>query len=126
MKSIRLVAMAAGACLLLSLLSCDKINGAMKNVEGKVAGQVLSSSGHGRGYVSVELVPAGDGGEANSTLAEEAGNFMIEEVTPGTYTLHVKDAGGTELPSDTPTVKVGPGRTMEVNITLTDAPAPAS
>ncbi len=125
MKSIRLVAIAAGVCLLLSLLSCDKINGAMKSVEGKVAGQVMNSSGHGHGYVTVELRPVeGTGAEANSGLAEESGNFLIDEVTPGTYTLHVKDAGGNEMPSDTPTVKVGPGRTMTVNVTLADkAPA---
>jgi hypothetical protein len=119
MKSIRLLAIAAGACLLLSLLSCDKLNGAMKDVKAKVAGQVLYSSGHGRGYVTVDLVPIKDG-EANSGLTEEAGNFLIDEVTPGTYQLHVKDASGTEIPSDTPTVNVGPGRTMTVNVTLAD------
>jgi hypothetical protein len=124
MKFLRFTAVVLSLFLVASVMSCDKINGAMKNVEGKVAGQVLSTSGHGRGYVSVELIPVKDG-EKTSTLAEESGNFLIDEVVPGTYTIHVKDVGGNEIPSDTPEVKVGPGRTMTQNVTLSDA-APAS
>jgi hypothetical protein len=117
MKAIRLLAV--GTCLLLLLLSCDKLQGAMKNVEGKVAGQVMYSSGHGRGYVTIKLVPIKDG-EATQDVTEESGNFLIDQVTPGTYQIHILDAGGTEIPSDTPTVTVGPGRTMTVNVTLSD------
>ncbi len=127
MRVTRLIAIAAAVCLLLSLLSCDKLSGAMKQVEGKVAGQVLNSAGHGRGYVSVILVPS-DGTDTIVALTEEAGNFLIEEVPPGEYTLHVRRSGedSDELPSDTPTIKLGPGRTLTKNIMLTDEAAPAS
>jgi hypothetical protein len=109
---------------LLMLGSCDKLSGAMKSVEGKVAGQVLNSAGRGRGYVTVEIVPEGtDGGKPQTTLAEDSGNFMFENVTPGSYKMFVRISGGTELPSDNPIVKVGPGRTVTQNVILTDQPA---
>jgi hypothetical protein len=112
------------AIAVIQVCSCDKISGAMKQVEGKVAGQVLNSSGHGRGYVTIELKPEG-GGDPYIGITEEAGNFLIENVTPGTYTLHVKMSGedSNEIPSDTPTIKLGPGRTLTQNVILTDQPA---
>jgi hypothetical protein len=125
MKALRVITSAIAVCLLLALLSCDKIGGALKSVDGKVAGQVLNVSGHGRGYVSVVLIPA-DGTDHIMETTEESGNFLIDEVPPGEYTMHVflsgEDSG--EIPSDTPTVKVGPGRTMTQNIMLSaDKPA---
>ena len=122
MRMLRLALIALALCAATLQLSCDKINGAMKKVEGKVAGQVLNKAGRGHGYVSVELVPADttSGNETMNTLAEESGNFMIEDVPPGKYTLHVKDAGGNEMPSDTPAVSVGPGRTMTQNVILNE------
>jgi hypothetical protein len=126
MKTVRIVTIVAGVSLLLLLMSCDKIGGALKNVQGKVAGQVLSSSGHGRGYVSVVLVPA-DGTDSFMETTEEMGNFLFNEIPPGEYTAHVYVSGekSDEIPSDTPTFKLSPGRTLEQNIILTDA-APAA
>jgi hypothetical protein len=127
MKAMRPFVIAAATMLLLSLLACDKINGALKQVEGKVAGQVLNTSGHGRGYVTVELDPT-DGSDNFVTTTEEAGNFMFEDIPPGEYVMHVKLSGeaSKELPSDTPKFKLGPGRTLTQNIVLADEPAPAS
>lgn len=127
MKLIRIVAVSAGIALLMLMISCDKIGGALKSVDGKVAGQVLYSSGHGRGYVSVILVPS-DGTDNLMTTTEEAGNFMFDEVPPGEYTAHVYVSGekSDELPSDTPTFKLGPGRTLTQNILLSDTAPPAT
>ncbi|MDQ3022938.1 MAG: carboxypeptidase-like regulatory domain-containing protein [bacterium] len=111
--------------ILLMLTSCNKLQGAMKSVEGKVAGQVLSASGHGRGYIRVALVPADPAIETLFTLAEDSGNFMFEMVPPGEYTLKamLSEKAESELPSDNPTVKVGPGRTVTMNVMLVSAPA---
>ena len=124
MTAFHRILMIATVIAALALMSCDKLSGAMKQVEGKVAGQVLNTSGHGRGYVTIELIPS-DGTEPLVSITEEAGNFMIDNVTPGTYVMHVKLSGevGVELPSETPTVKVGPGRTVTQNVILADEPA---
>ena len=126
MIAMRMLVLSVATGLLLSLVSCDKLSGAMKKVEGKVAGQVLNSSGHGRGYVSVILIPT-DGSDHFMTTTEEGGNFMFEEVPPGEYSMKVYVSGekSDEIPSDSPTFKLGPGRTLTQNIMLTDA-APAS
>jgi hypothetical protein len=122
MMSSRVLRVAAIFFLLLSLLSCNKINSAMKSVEGKVAGQVLNNAGRGRGYVQVVLTPTA-GGDDLKTITEDSGNFLFEAVPPGEYTLKVENSGGGEILSDNPTVKVGPGRTMQQNVILKDVPA---
>jgi hypothetical protein len=126
MHALRLMVIVAAICQLAMLGSCDKLGGAMKSINGKVAGQVLNSAGHGRGYVSVVLEPV-DGSDPFVTTTEERGNFMLEEIPPGEYKLLVKRSGlkSDELPSDTPTIKLGPGRTQTQNITLNDV-APAT
>jgi hypothetical protein len=78
---------------------------------------VLSATGHGRGYVTVELRPD-DGGDSLTTTTEDSGNFLFDEVPPGQYTLYVLMSNETELPSDNPTVRLSPGRTLTINVML--------
>jgi Carboxypeptidase regulatory-like domain len=127
MKTMRPIVIATALLLLFTVVSCDKIGGALKKVEGKVAGQVLNTSGHGRGYVTIELIPT-DGSDNFVSTTEEAGNFLFDEIPPGEYTMHVKLSGedSKELPSDTPTIKLGPGRTLTQNVILSDEAAPAT
>jgi len=125
MSTGRVLRFLAVVMLVALLLSCDKLNSAMKSVNGKVAGIAMNEAGRGRGYITVKLLPDG-GGDELMELADDAGNFMFDTVPPGKYVMHAYNGGGSEIPSDTPTVNVGPGRTMNQNITLKDAPAQAS
>jgi hypothetical protein len=105
------------ALLLMTVGSCNKINSAMKDVKAKVAGQAIDANGHGVGYLSVKLIPD-EGGDPYITVAEDSGNFMFEEVTPGKYTMQVLDVAKNELPSDNPHFYVGPGKTVTQNINV--------
>jgi hypothetical protein len=125
MNSVRLLLIAVLCGTVLTLASCNKLSGALKKVEGKVAGQVMNDAGVGRGYVTVKLEPTDPAaGDAIPTTTEDSGSFMFDTVPPGEYVMKVYIGQGTqtELPSDTPTVNVAPGRTVMQNIMLKAAP----
>jgi hypothetical protein len=109
------------ALLLLALAasaSCDKIGGAMKNIPGKVAGQVLDTNGRGQGYISVELINMETNTSDYKINTEDSGGFMFDEVTPGKYKILVKGLGEVEIPSDGKEFYVGPGKTITENVTI--------
>src|SRR5438067_6068486 len=97
--------------------SCDKVSSALKSIPAKVTGQVMDQNGHGRGYVAVVLVPS-HGRNTIRDIAEDSGNFFIENVPPGKYTIKIQANGGIDLPTDAKEFSVGPGKTETVNVTL--------
>lgn len=105
------------AVVLLSAAGCDKIKKGL-DVQGNIAGKVMNADGSGRGYVSVILLK--DGVEVQRQNAEDSGNFFLTKVDSGTYTFRIEPmgGGGKELPSEPMEVKLGSGKTKQVEVKL--------
>lgn len=108
--------------LLAGIASCDKVGDKLK-VAGNIAGKVLNADGSARGYVSVVLLK--DGVEVQRQNAEDSGNFFLTKVDSGTYTIKVYPMGGgdKELPSEPLDIKLGAGKTKQIEVKLLPEPA---
>ena len=108
------VVMVLGA-LALGIGSCTTL----KKIKGNVAGRVQTAEGRGMGYVSVALVDTETGSEEDRMTAEDSGSFMFREVDPSTYIIKVFTVQGDEIPSSCEEFTLGPGRTANIDVTLT-------
>jgi hypothetical protein len=97
----------------LFLVSCDKIN-----IPGMVAGQVMTEAGVGRGLMTIALIDAATGQEVQRTQSEDGGNYVLEKVPPGEYTIKVIAIGDQEYETDIEQFKLGPGKTLTKNIII--------
>ena len=95
------------------LVSCDKIN-----VPGMVAGQVMTEAGVGRGLMTIALIDTATGQEIQRTQSEDGGNYTLEKVPPGTYTIKVIAIGDQEYETDIKEFKLTPGKTLQKNIII--------
>lgn len=116
-------ALLLAAVLLLAALGCDKLN---INIPGNVQGQVINAAGQGQGYLSIKLCEATSGKEVQVMTAEDSGTFFFEKVPAGEYIVKVVNVGGSELPCDAKSFRLGTGKTVRLTVTLTSAEAQAA
>jgi hypothetical protein len=111
--TLKTLAVAMLALLLLGAAAgCNKL----KEIKGNIAGKVLNSDGSGRGYVTVVLVGE-SGSEVQRQTTEDTGNFFFSGVEGGTYSFRVENMEK-EIPSEPQTIKLGLGKTRQVEIKL--------
>lgn len=73
-------------CLLLCLSFAGSVSAQSQN--GSVSGTIKTSDGNPAAYVSVGLKNTG-----KTTQTDEKGNFLIKNVTPGSYTIKISAVG---------------------------------
>lgn len=86
---------------------------AMYAQNGKISGQILTSDGKPAEYVSIGLK-----GLKNGTVSDEKGNFTINKVKPGIYTVLASFVGVTTQEKD---VEVLENQTAQINFTLAES-----
>ena len=82
---------------------------------GSIAGRITTSDGKPAAFVSIGLKEIAVG-----QISDENGNYRINRVKPGTYTLKVRAVG---LESQENQVTVNPGQTLTLNFTLLESAA---
>lgn len=102
-----LFALAAGSLVVLLLVTAT---GLAQSFKGKVAGEVADTTGRVLQGAQVELQPGGF-----STVSDSQGNFTIENVAPGDYTLTVTYVGFSPFSSK---VTVTGGEVAQVKATM--------
>lgn len=70
------------------LLLSISFNLAMAQQSAEIKGRVTTADGHGAGYVSVKLL-----GKPFGATTDKNGDYTIEKVTPGKYTIKVSAVG---------------------------------
>ncbi len=100
--------------LLVAGTACNKIN-----IPGNIAGQILDENGAPRGMVTVQLVDVNNNNEVlDQQTADDLGNYFFSKVPPGTYKIVTMWGGNTEMPNDADLVKLAPGKTKNINVTI--------
>ncbi|OMP80868.1 TonB-dependent receptor [[Flexibacter] sp. ATCC 35208] len=104
MRSIRLL-ISAFLILCTGVLSANDLDG-----NGTIKGKIVTTDGKPAGLVTVVLK-----GTKKSTITEDDGTFVLNNVKPGTYTLQVRLVG---YSTKEETVTVSPDATAQVTMTL--------
>jgi hypothetical protein len=112
----RIVLLSLLAIGLLAQPGCKQL-GEKLNVKGNITGRVLNADGSPRGYVSVALMDEA-GAEVQRQTAEDSGNFFFSGVPGGTFTVKVFAGADKELPVEPLTVKLGLGKTKQIEVQL--------
>lgn len=80
---------------------------------GNIKGHIQTSDGKPAAYVSVGLKNTGKG-----TTTDEQGNYRLNNIKPGVYTLKISHVG---IPTEEQQVTVREGQQTEVNVTLRES-----
>lgn len=104
------------AVLVIAGTACNKIN-----IPGNIAGQILDENGAPRGMVTVQLVDVNTSEVVDQLTADDLGNYMFTKVPPGTYSIKTLWGGRDDMPNDANEVKLAPGKTLNINITVQKA-----
>ncbi len=91
---------------------------APRNLQGNIAGQVVSASGQGVSGVSVTLINVVTGNSVQQQNTGNAGHFFLRSIPGGTYTIKLNSASGAKIRADVHKIKLDPGRTKTVIVTV--------
>jgi uncharacterized protein YciI len=110
-------AILACACLLLAATSANAApmqppDSPLPEPYGRVEGQVIDPAGKPMQYISLTLLTSPAGSVAYQTNADDRGQFVFDDVVPGTYTLRTFGPEEQEICNDCEAFNVAPGQTV--------------